>query len=434
MEIIKYNQSTINSALKEYRNSASNGRQITKGILEYCDKNNDFTYAFKLLAKHPQPNILKVIVTTILRSKNNESIFELYKLFRKETPYRSGYWFETISQIIISRKVGLLGSSQYRYYSLQDMLLNKIKKPDFIDMALLLAFETQSILSDYKKIKFDDFPETDEALKLFFKKGKFTYDHIKVNYPKFFNHIAKQLKLNKTIFVLYLLNNYGGFNTKGDAKLWADKYIEAFVLLGRYDILAKYYTSFDLMSDIRFLQHITEYFIKEKKLDEAKEAIKRIESIEPVHPYINKALAEVENISLINKMLSKNINIEEIDKLSGKEFEDLLIKQFQNLGYKTTETPTTGDFGADIIVETESETRFIIQCKRFKNKVNLKAVQEVVGALAHFNGDIGIVITSNNFLNSAIKLAESNDIELWEKSRLMKFLSGDVSFSEIFNS
>ena len=47
---------------------------------------------------------------------------------------------------------------------------------------------------------------------------------------------------------------------------------------------------------------------------------------------------------------------------------------------------------------------------------------------------IGIVITSSSFLNSAIKLAESNDIELWEKNKLMKFLAGDVSFSEIDTS
>ena len=186
-----------------------------------------------------------------------------------------------------------------------------------------------------------------------------------------------------------------------------------------------------MSNNIEFLQHISQYFIDDKKIDDAKEAISKIKSIEPKYPYIYQAEAEIENISLINQMLSKNINIEEIDKLNGIEFENLLIKQFQNLGYKTMETPASGDYGADIIVDTEDETRFIIQCKRFKSKVNLKAVQEVVGALAHFNGDIGIVITSSSFLNSAIKLAESNDIELWEKNRLMKFLSGDISFSEI---
>ena len=62
-------------------------------------------------------------------------------------------------------------------------------------------------------------------------------------------------------------------------------------------------------------------------------------------------------------------------------------------------------------------------------KVNLKAVQEVIGAVGHFEADIGIVITNNEFLNSAIKLAKSNDIELWDRAKLAKFLNNDISFS-----
>jgi len=92
-------------------------------------------------------------------------------------------------------------------------------------------------------------------------------------------------------------------------------------------------------------------------------------------------------------------------------------------------TKGSGDFGADIIIETKNQSKIIVQCKRFKNKVNLKAVQEVIGAVGHFNADVGIVITNNTFLNSAKKLAESNDIELWDGSKLKLFLENDISFS-----
>ena len=74
-----------------------------------------------------------------------------------------------------------------------------------------------------------------------------------------------------------------------------------------------------------------------------------------------------------------------------------------------------------------------MQCKRFKSKVNLKAGQEVVGAMGHYSGDMGIVITNNSFLNSAVKLAESHDIELWDGDRLVSFLTGDLSFSRVFS-
>ena len=62
---------------------------------------------------------------------------------------------------------------------------------------------------------------------------------------------------------------------------------------------------------------------------------------------------------------------------------------------------------------------------------NLKAVQEVLGAVGHYNADAGIVITNNTFLNSAKKLAESNDIELWDETKLKLFLNDDISFSEL---
>jgi HJR/Mrr/RecB family endonuclease len=45
--------------------------------------------------------------------------------------------------------------------------------------------------------------------------------------------------------------------------------------------------------------------------------------------------------------------------------------------------------------------------------------------------DYGIVITNNSFLKSAIKLAESSEIELWGGNELIDFISGDLDFSEI---
>ena len=86
-----------------------------------------------------------------------------------------------------------------------------------------------------------------------------------------------------------------------------------------------------------------------------------------------------------------------------------------------------------MIVENKNGSRVIFQCKRFKTKVNLKAVQEVVGAMGHYAGDFGVVITNNTFLNSAVKLAKSNDIELWNGDQLISFLAGELSFSEIFS-
>ena len=387
------------------------------------------------------PKKAKRAIASILRSKSN--FFALYNIIR-DKKYRVYSSSDTIEEAFFEQKIVLLASSEYKYYNLQDTLLEFIEKPDFIDLVQLFAFEAQAILFEYKNIKFDEYPESNDIVGIRTKKNShkiniapglnshYTKYSLLSSNSKFINYIGKLLKSNRTILTLHLLNDHGNFERIGDAKLLADKYIEAFILMKRHDILAKYYKLFDTSYlSLEFLRPIVEYFIENNKIDEANDAITKIEALEPTYPYILEAKKKIEGILLIDKMLSTGIDIEHIDKLSGLEFENLLIEQFQKLGYKTIKTPTTGDFGADIIVDTKSETRFIIQCKRFKNKVNLKAVQEVVGALAHFNGDIGIVITSSSFLNSAIKLAESNDIELWDKNKLMKFLSGDVSFSEI---
>jgi len=140
-------------------------------------------------------------------------------------------------------------------------------------------------------------------------------------------------------------------------------------------------------------------------------------------------LQRFERISALKRNL--NIDVEGINELSGTEFELVVINAFKELGFKAHETPATGDYGADIIVTTLDETRIAIQCKRFKSKVNLKAVQEVLGSLGHYSCDYGLVITNNTYLNSAKKLAESNDVELWGGDELLKLLSKDISFSEI---
>jgi HJR/Mrr/RecB family endonuclease len=167
-------------------------------------------------------------------------------------------------------------------------------------------------------------------------------------------------------------------------------------------------------------------------LESSTKLITKLLEQEPYHPSIPAIQSEIKRLEqryLLNTTLS--IDFSKVDALSGVEFENLLLDKFVKLGFKVESTPKTGDFGADLIVENNEGSRIIVQCKRFKSKVNLKAVQEVVGAMGHYAGDYGVVITNNTFLNSAVKLAESHDIELWDGDRLVSFLAGDLSFSEI---
>lgn len=113
--------------------------------------------------------------------------------------------------------------------------------------------------------------------------------------------------------------------------------------------------------------------------------------------------------------------IEKIDVMTGEEFERYMEKFFFKRGYKVERTPLSGDFGIDLIIEHEFG-RIGVQLKCYLDKVPLKAVQEVVAGLRHYGLSSGIVITNSYFQPSAIKLANDNNITLWNRNTLIEKL------------
>ncbi len=170
-------------------------------------------------------------------------------------------------------------------------------------------------------------------------------------------------------------------------------------------------------------------FYIDKNLEKSKCHVDALIDFEPESIVALKLKREIEKICLMNELAQKGISIDALDKMSGVDFEMLIISKLRLFGFKVSETPKSGDYGADIIIDDDEGTRFIIQCKRFGSKVNLKAVQEVVGASRHYGADYAIVATNNLFLKSAIELAQSNSVELWSGDEILRLLNGDIGFS-----
>jgi HJR/Mrr/RecB family endonuclease len=114
--------------------------------------------------------------------------------------------------------------------------------------------------------------------------------------------------------------------------------------------------------------------------------------------------------------------IEEIDLLSGYDFECYLERMFKKLSYNVKETKKSGDFGADLIISKQSK-KTVIQAKRYSKKVGIKAVQETISAIPYYNADKGIVVTNNYFTNAAKELAKKTGIELWDREKLINITS-----------
>ena len=114
-----------------------------------------------------------------------------------------------------------------------------------------------------------------------------------------------------------------------------------------------------------------------------------------------------------------NMDFDEIDNLTGIEFEELLSTYYKSLGYTVEDTPKVSDYGADLIL-TKNGKRYVLQAKRYKEKVGVKAVQEVVASKAHYNATGAIVATNNFYTQNAWNLAKENHVFLIDRAKLIE--------------
>lgn len=112
--------------------------------------------------------------------------------------------------------------------------------------------------------------------------------------------------------------------------------------------------------------------------------------------------------------------IDEIDRMSGVEFEEFTAAVLKGCGFEIEGmTKASGDYGADIIV-TFDDIRIAVQCKRYDRPVGVKAVQEVISAMRHYDCEEAIVVTNNVFTAQAEILAREHEVvELWDRKKLI---------------
>jgi len=109
-------------------------------------------------------------------------------------------------------------------------------------------------------------------------------------------------------------------------------------------------------------------------------------------------------------------------QLSGSDFERLLYRLYESMGYAVQLIGKTGDQGGDLII-TKNQERILIQAKCYINMtVGNSAVQEAVAARGHYDCNKAMVVTTSNFTKEATELAATNNIKLIPKDLLQKLL------------
>lgn len=121
--------------------------------------------------------------------------------------------------------------------------------------------------------------------------------------------------------------------------------------------------------------------------------------------------------SLYEKHKLAKSGIDEIDRMDGKTFEKYLEVLFNKLGYRVERTRYVGDYGADLITNKDG-VKTVIQAKRYKNKVNIKAVQEAVAAKGKYGCSEAMVVTNSYYTRQAEELARANGVKLWSRKDL----------------
>ncbi|HEY9569713.1 MAG TPA: restriction endonuclease, partial [Metalysinibacillus sp.] len=81
----------------------------------------------------------------------------------------------------------------------------------------------------------------------------------------------------------------------------------------------------------------------------------------------------------------------------------------------------SGDYGADLILHKDGQ-KIVVQAKRYKNNVGIRAVQEIIPAVAYYKADVAWVVTNSYLTKQAQNLADSNDVVIIDREELMKWL------------
>jgi restriction system protein len=122
-------------------------------------------------------------------------------------------------------------------------------------------------------------------------------------------------------------------------------------------------------------------------------------------------------------------SVQNLLDLDGYEFEQLLVKLFQEIPEfdEVRRTRSRADGGIDLVAVNKTPFvggRVAIQAKRYAphNKVDVAAVREMIGSVSQREFSKGIIITTSSFTSAARQEAERLGVELYEGERLLWLL------------
>jgi len=101
--------------------------------------------------------------------------------------------------------------------------------------------------------------------------------------------------------------------------------------------------------------------------------------------------------------------------VKGMEFEQEVLKLLKAMGFEGTVTSATRDGGIDIVAYSSQpliQGTYIVQCKDWSNPVGEPVLRDLYGTMMSKGANKGILVTSGNFTEDAIRFATGKPLEL----------------------
>jgi restriction system protein len=117
----------------------------------------------------------------------------------------------------------------------------------------------------------------------------------------------------------------------------------------------------------------------------------------------------------------KALQIADLERLSGADFEQYVGTLLKAQGFAVYLTKTTGDYGIDMLA-TKGRVTYAIQTKCYKETVSSHAVSEAVASKQYYRADKAVVITSNFFTPNAKMLAARTNCVLIDRLQLADWI------------
>lgn len=196
--------------------------------------------------------------------------------------------------------------------------------------------------------------------------------------------------------------------------------------------------------------HLGEGGSFDEKLDKLLSQKRQLSTNVLVPPAFDEDVEYDLGMSLFNGSVETSTNecgleLEDIDRLSGVDFERYIAMVYRKQGYDVRLTPIKNDYGADVLImpSEKNANGLLIQCKHVDdpNKaVGPEGVHQVYASLNVYRMKEGIsfkgVVVTNalTFTANAIQSANANEIEIYNRDKIKGYVNDvKVTLSDLYS-